>query len=75
MEKLHNEEFCNMFSLPNILRMTKSRRMRWQRCAVQIREMRNTYIVLAGKPEWKEQLGRSLYGCGRMISKFILRGV
>jgi len=27
--KLHNEEFCGMYSLPNIVRVIKSRRMRW----------------------------------------------
>jgi hypothetical protein len=27
--KLHNEELHNMYSLPNIIRMIKSRRMRW----------------------------------------------
>jgi hypothetical protein len=27
--KLHNEEFHNMYSSPNIIRMMKSRRMRW----------------------------------------------
>jgi hypothetical protein len=49
--------------------------MKWRRYAVHIREMRNTHRVLAGKPEWKEQLGRSGYGWGRMISKFVLNGV
>jgi hypothetical protein len=27
--KLHNEELCNLYSSPNIIRMIKSRRMRW----------------------------------------------
>jgi hypothetical protein len=27
--KLHNEELCDLYSLPSIIRMTKSRRMRW----------------------------------------------
>ena len=29
MRKLHNEELNDLYSLPNIVRMTKSRRMRW----------------------------------------------
>jgi hypothetical protein len=29
--KLHYDEFHNLYSLPNIIRMTKSRRMRWAR--------------------------------------------
>ena len=27
--KLHNEEFSDLYSLPNIVRVVKSRRMRW----------------------------------------------
>jgi hypothetical protein len=27
--KLHNEELCNLYSLPGIIRMMRSRRMRW----------------------------------------------
>jgi hypothetical protein len=29
LRKLHNEEFHNLYSSPNIIRMMKSRRMRW----------------------------------------------
>jgi hypothetical protein len=27
--KLHNEELCNLYSWPSIIRSIKSRRMRW----------------------------------------------
>jgi hypothetical protein len=27
--KLHNEELCDLYSLPSIIRIMKSRRMRW----------------------------------------------
>jgi hypothetical protein len=29
--KLHNEELCNLYYLPSIIRMITSRRMRWAR--------------------------------------------
>jgi hypothetical protein len=38
--------------------MIKSRRMRWAGHVSQIREMRNAYRILMGKPEGKKQLGR-----------------
>jgi hypothetical protein len=28
--KMHNEELHNLYSLPNIIRMIESRRMRWE---------------------------------------------
>jgi hypothetical protein len=52
--KLHNEEPHNLYSLPNILRMIKSRRMRWAEHAVQLG--RTAYRVLAGKQEGKRPL-------------------
>jgi hypothetical protein len=29
--ELHNEESCNLYSLPNIIRMIKSKGIRWER--------------------------------------------
>jgi hypothetical protein len=40
--KLHNEESQNLYSSPNIIRMTKSRRVRWVRYVARMREKRNT---------------------------------
>jgi hypothetical protein len=40
-----------MFSSPNIIRMTKTRRMRWVGHVVHIGEMRNIYRILAVKPK------------------------
>jgi hypothetical protein len=39
--KLHNEELHNLYSSSNIIRMIKSRRMRWARHIVHITEIRN----------------------------------
>jgi hypothetical protein len=54
--KLHNEELHGLYSSPNIIRMIKSRRMRWVRHAALIEEMRNAYGILVGKPEGKRPL-------------------
>ena len=53
--KLHNEELNDLYSLPNIVRVVKSRRMRW---AGHMGEERGVHRVLVGKPEGKRQLGR-----------------
>jgi hypothetical protein len=47
--KLHNEELNDLYSLPNILRVVKSRRMRWAGHVERIREGRAVYRILVGK--------------------------
>jgi hypothetical protein len=44
--KLHNEELHNLYSSPNIIRMIKSRRMRWAWHVAQMGETRNPYRIL-----------------------------
>jgi hypothetical protein len=56
--KLHNEEIHNSYSSPNIIRMIKSRRMRWAGNVARMGETRNAYRILVGKPEGKRPLGR-----------------
>jgi hypothetical protein len=56
--KLHNEELHNLYSSPRIIRMIKSRRMRWAEHVVRMGEKRNTCRILVGKPEGKIPLGR-----------------
>jgi hypothetical protein len=41
--KLHNEELHNLYSSPNIIRMSKSRRMRWAGHVARMGETRNAY--------------------------------
>jgi hypothetical protein len=53
-----NEELCNLYSSPNIIRMIKSRRMRWTCHIALMGEKRNAYRILVGKPEGKRPLGR-----------------
>jgi hypothetical protein len=56
--KLHIEELHNLYSSSNIIRMIKSRRMRWAGHVARIGETRNAYRILVGKPEEKRPLGR-----------------
>jgi hypothetical protein len=56
--KLHNEELHNLYSSPSIIRIIKSRRMRWVGNVAWMGEKRNVYGLLVGKPEGKRLLGR-----------------
>jgi hypothetical protein len=56
--KLHNEELRDLYSLPNILRVVKSRRMRWAGHVACMGKGRGVHKFLVGKPEGKKPLGR-----------------
>ena len=56
--KLHTEELSDLYSLPIILRVVKSRRMRWPGHVARMGEGRGVHRVLVGKPEGKRPLGR-----------------
>jgi hypothetical protein len=56
--KLHNEELHNLYSSPSIIRMIKSRRMKWAGHVARMGEKRNAYRILVGKPEEKGPLIR-----------------
>jgi hypothetical protein len=56
--KLHNEELHDWYSSPRIIRIMKSRKMRWAGHVTRMGEKRNTYRLLVGKPEGKGPLGR-----------------
>ena len=53
--RLHNEELNDLYSSPNILRVKKSRRMRWAEHVARMDEERR---VLVGKPEGRRPLAR-----------------
>jgi len=61
--RLHNEELSDLYSSPNILRVIKSRRMRWAGHVACMEEERGAYRVLVGKPEGKRPLGRPRRRC------------
>jgi hypothetical protein len=56
--KLHNEELHDLYYSPSIIRIIKSRKMRWAGHVVRMGEKRNSYRLLVGKPEGKRPLGR-----------------
>jgi hypothetical protein len=56
--RLHNEELHKLYSSPSIIRITKSRRMRWAWHVARMGENRNAYRILVGMPEGKRALGR-----------------
>jgi hypothetical protein len=64
--KVHNEELHNLYCLPSIIRIIKSRRMRWAWHVARMGEKRNAYRILVGKSEGKRPLGRPRLG-GRII--------
>jgi hypothetical protein len=57
--RLHNEELNNLYSSSNIVRVIKSRRMRWSGHVASMWEIKGVNSVLVGKPEektnWKTQ--------------------
>jgi hypothetical protein len=57
-KKLHS-----LYSSPNIVRVIKSRRMRWAGHVACISEGRGVYRVLVGRPKGKRPLGRPRHRC------------
>jgi hypothetical protein len=47
---MHNEELRDLYSSPSIIRIMKSRRMRWVGHVARMGEKRNAYRLLVGKP-------------------------
>jgi hypothetical protein len=56
--RMHNEELNDLYSSPNIVRVIKSKRMRWTGHVARIDEEMGACRVLVGKPEGKRPLGR-----------------
>jgi hypothetical protein len=56
--RLHNKELYALYSSPNIIRVIKSRRLRWAGHVARTGERRGAYRALAGKPEGRRPLGR-----------------
>jgi len=57
--KLHNEELNDLYCSPNIVRVIKSRRIRWAGHVARMGEGRGVYRVLVWKPEGKRPLVRT----------------
>jgi hypothetical protein len=56
--KLHNEEHRDLYSSPSIIRMIKSKGMRWEDHVARMGEKKNAYRLFVGKQERKRPLGR-----------------
>jgi hypothetical protein len=56
--RLHNKELYALYSSPNIIRVMKSRRLRWEGHVARMGERRGAYRALVGKPEGRRPLKR-----------------
>jgi len=70
--RLHNKELRDLYSLPNIVRVVKSRRMIWAGHVAHMGEGRGVHRVLVGKPEGKNNWGDPEVD-GRIILRWIFR--
>jgi len=70
--KLHHGELTDLYSSPNIIRVIKSRRMRWVGHVARMGERRGLHRGLVGKPEGKDHLGDPGVD-GRIILRWMLR--
>ena len=55
--RLHNEELHSLHLSPNIVRVIKSRRLRWAGHVATIEEVRSAFTILTNKPTGKRPLG------------------
>ena len=58
--RLDNEELHSLYRSPNIVRMIKSRRLRWVGHVSRMEEGRSAFKILTGKPTGKRTLGRTI---------------
>jgi hypothetical protein len=56
--KLHSDELHSLYSSPNIVRVIKSRRMRWAGHVARMGGGESCLQILVGRPEGKRPLGR-----------------
>jgi hypothetical protein len=56
--RLHNEELYALYSSPNIIRVIKSKRLRWAKHVAHMGERRGAYRALVGKRKGRTPLGR-----------------
>ena len=57
--RLHNEKLLSLYHSPNIVRVNKTRRLRWAVHVATMEERRIAFKILTGKPSRNRPLGRS----------------
>jgi hypothetical protein len=70
--RLHNEELNDPYSSPNVIRVIKSRRIRWAGQVARMGERRGAYRILVGDLREGDNLGEPGVD-GRIILKLILK--
>jgi hypothetical protein len=68
--RLHSEELRNLYVLPNVISVIRSRKIIWAGCVARVGETRNEYNILVGKFEGKRLLGRTCID-GKTILEWI----
>ena len=56
--RLHNDKLHSLYRSPNIVRVIKSRRLRWAGHVARMEEGKSAFKILRGKPTGKRPLGR-----------------
>jgi hypothetical protein len=56
--RLHNEELNDLYLSPNLVRVIKSRRVRWAGNVALMGERRGVYRILVGRPDGRRPLGK-----------------
>jgi hypothetical protein len=72
LRKLHNEELSDLYSLPKIVRVVKSRRMRWAGHVARIGDGRGVHRILVGNMRERDLWGDTDVD-GRVILRWIFR--
>ena len=65
--RFHNEELPSLYRSPNIVRVIKSRRLRWAGHVARMEEGRSAFKILTCKPTGDSPLGRPRRGCENNI--------
>jgi hypothetical protein len=72
--RLHNEELHNLYTSQNVIRMIKSRRMRWAEQVVRMVEIRNTYKLLSENLKGRDH-SEDLGVGGKILLQIVLREI
>ena len=59
--RLHNEELHSLYRSPNIVRVNKSRRLRWAGHVSRMEKGKSAFKILTHKPTEKRTLGKQCY--------------